>query len=246
MNVLHEFSRFAKQYNSSNIIQNQVAQELLSKLEEGHCDTIIDVGCGSGAIYKKLLDNNIKFSNFMALDFSMEMLELHPSSPNIQKIAFNFNSIEDFNKIKREDNRLIISSSALQWSDNLDVTLKEISRLGNSFYFSFFTSNTFSTIHKIGNISSPIYSKEKILERLNLYYNFSYELKNYQLKFEDTRSMFRYIKQSGLNGKGNRLNYREIKKIMELYPYKYLEFEVLFVVGSVKTDPKDNLKISHP
>jgi malonyl-CoA O-methyltransferase len=236
MNVLHEFSRFAKQYNSYNIIQNRVAQELVFKIEKNYYNSIIDIGCGSGAVYKNLVNRDIKFSEFTALDFSTEMLNLHHSSKNITKKSFDFNSIEDFNKLKKQDNQLIVSSSALQWSEDIAWTLKEISRYGDEFHFSLFTSNTFATIHKIGNIHSPIYSKEELLEVFTQYYNFSYEIKNYQLKFNNTPSMFKYIKQSGVNGKGNKLTYKEIKRIIDIYPYDYLEFEVLFVVGSVKTD----------
>lgn len=235
MNVVHEFSRFAKQYNSHNIIQNRVAKELVSKIDKNYYASIVDIGCGSGAIYKNILNSDIEFSKFIALDFSTEMLELHPVSSIIKKNIFDFNNIENFKEsIKKVDNQIIVSSSALQWSQDIDVTLREMSLYGEKFYCSLFTSNTFSTIHKIANISSPIYSKEKILEVFSRYYTFSYEVKTYQLKFEDTRSIFKYIKQSGVNGKGNKLKYREMKKIIDIYPYDYLEFEVLFIVGSVK------------
>ncbi len=237
MNVIDEFSRFAKQYNSYNIIQDRVAKKLVSQIEKSHYKAIIDIGCGSGAIYQNLVNEEIEFSKFMALDFSTEMLKLHPSSQNIIKKSFDFNSIEDFKKLKKQDKQLIISSSALQWSEDITCSLKEISQYGDEFHFSLFTSNTFATIHKIGNIHSPIYSKEELLEAFTQYYNFSYEIKNYQLEFEDTPSMFKYIKQSGVNGRGNKLTYKEIKRIIDIYPYNYLEFEVLFVNGSVKTDP---------
>ncbi len=240
MNVLHEFSRFAKQYNSYNIIQNRVAKELVSKIDKRFYTSIVDIGCGSGTIYHNLLNCDIEFSEFIALDFSIEMLKLHPSSKNIKKKSFDFNSMEAFKELKVADSSLIISSSALQWSNDIELTLREISLCGETFYFSFFTSNTFKTMHNIVNLHSPIYSKEKILDTLHRYYHFSYEVKNYQLNFKDMRSMFKYIKQSGVNGKGNKLTYREIKKIMDVYPYDYLEFEVLFVVGSAKPTTKIN------
>ena len=242
MNVLHEFSRFAKQYNSYNIIQNRVAKKLVSMLSKKKYETITDIGCGSGAIYKRLISNDVKFSRFKALDFSKEMLELHYSANNIQKIPFDFNRVEDFNLLNSTKEELIISSSALQWSKNIEITLEQIVSTGEEFYFSFFTSNTFKTLHEIADISSPIYSKEKILEVLKKYYIISFEIEEYQLKFKNIREMFKYIKKSGVNGEGNRLKYRDIKKIMSKYPYNYLEFEVLFVVGSVKP----TTKISRP
>ena len=236
MNVLHEFSRFAKQYNSHNIIQNRVAKELVSKIDKISYSSIIDIGCGSGAIYRNLLNSDIEFSKFIALDFSEGMLLLHPSAKNIEKISFDFNRIDDFKALNKIDNQLIVSSSALQWSQNIELTLKKISAYAEEFYFSFFTSNTFYTLHQIANITSPIYHKEQILKALTKYYIISYEIENYQLRFENVRLMFQYIKKSGVNGEGNKLKYGEIKKIMSAYPYDYLEFEVLFV-KAVPRDP---------
>ena len=237
MNVLHEFSRFAKHYDSYNIIQNRVAKSLVSMVSKSSYSTVIDMGCGSGVIYRNFLNSNIEFSNFIALDFSEEMLSQHPSSKNIQKLSFDFNCIEDFKQLNRVNNQLIISSSALQWSKNIELTLKEISSYGEEFYFSFFTSNTFYTLHKIANIKSPIHTKKVIFKALDKYYSISYEIKKYQLNFKSVRLMLQYIKKSGVNGKGNRLRYSEVKRIMRDYPYNYLEFEVLFV----KAVPRDQI-----
>jgi malonyl-CoA O-methyltransferase len=41
--------------------------------------------------------------------------------------------------------------------------------------------------------------------------------------------MFRYIKQSGVSGGERKLSYTQTKQLMENYPLKYLEFEVLFI-----------------
>ena len=61
------------------------------------------------------------------------------------------------------------------------------------------------------------------------YYNANFQLNSYQLEFETTREMFKYIKKSGVSGGEKQLSYRQIKQLMENYPLKYLEFEVLFV-----------------
>ncbi len=234
MNVIEQFSRFANLYETHNIIQSQVAKKLVDMIEYRDYKSIIDIGCGSGSIYKNIIKNSIKFKEFVVADLSTEMLEIHPSSSKIKKVSFDFNNINSFEDIGDDNYDMVISSSALQWSQDLDMTLKEISKLSDKFYFAFFTSNTFKTLHKTTRLKSPIYTKEFIEEHLNNYYNSSFEVMNYQLDFDSVYNMLRYIKQSGVSGGRKQLSYKEIKKVIEDYPLDYLEFEVLFVKATAK------------
>ncbi len=228
MNVIEEFSRFANLYDRYNTIQSRVAKRLTSKIDIKDYNRILDIGCGSGLVYKNII-KSIKFNEFVVLDFSKKMLDIHPTSKNIKKIYFDFNNREDFNTLKNSSYDFIISSSALQWSRDLDMTLKEISRLSNLFYFSIFTSGTFRTLHQTAGIKSPIYDKEYIEEVVNRYYITSFELINYRLKFSNIYEMLRYIKRSGVSGGKRQLSYMQIKDIIRNYPLNYLEFEVLFI-----------------
>jgi malonyl-CoA O-methyltransferase len=234
MNVIQEFSRFANLYETHNTIQSQVAQKLVSIIEPKEYKHILDIGCGSGAIYKNLVKIDIPFKKITVADFSKAMLSLHPSSNNIQKLFFDFNSIESFREVSHYKYDIVISSSALQWSQDLDTTLKEISKLSNRFYFAIFTSNTFKTLHKIGKVQSPIYSENYIKNSTLNYYNASFETVNYQLNFDSVYKMLRYIKQSGVSGGKKQLSYQEIKRVIKEYPLDYLEFEVLFIKATKK------------
>ena len=229
MNVIEEFSRFANLYETHNVIQQQVAKKLVDMIEYKDYKRILDIGCGSGSIYKNITKNSIKFEEFVVADLSEEMLDIHPSSSKIKKISFDFNNINSFEDIGDKQYDIVISSSALQWSQDLDMTLKEISKLSDKFYFSFFTSNTFKTLHKIAGVKSPIYSKDFIKKYINRYYNSSFELINYRLDFNSVYDMLRYIKRSGVSGGKKQLSYKEIKQVIEDYPLDYLEFEVLFI-----------------
>jgi len=234
MNVIEEFSRFANLYETHNIIQQQVAKKLVGMIEYKNYKRILDIGCGSGSIYKNITKNSIKVEEFIVADLSEEMLDIHPSSSNLEKISFDFNDINSFEYIRDKQYDVVISSSALQWSQDLDMTLKEISKLSDNFYFAFFTSNTFKTLHKIAGVKSPIYSKAFIKKHINRYYNASFELINYQLDFDSVYDMLKYIKQSGVSGGKKQLSYKEIKQVIADYPLDYLEFEVLFINAVAK------------
>ena len=223
------FSRFAHTYEQYNMIQAEVAKQLISMLDEKHYSTIIDIGCGSGAMIKNLKDNAIGFDNFIAVDLSEEMLALHPSGSNIIKHCVDFNTQESFANLSNDREALVLSSSALQWSKDMDLTLSCLSKYGKKAYFAIFTSGTFKTLHQSAGISSPIYNESEVSKAVSKYYDASFILQTYQLTFPNVKEMFRYIQKSGVGGGERQLGYQQMKRLMEEYPLDYLEFEVLFV-----------------
>jgi len=230
-NAIQEFSRSAHEYDSYNVIQAEVATALVKQLASYHFTTLIDMGCGSGEVYKNIEKHHICFENFIALDASTEMLAIHPSGEKIEKICADFNLAQTFEKIVLGEDSLLLSSSALQWSKNLDFTLFEISKKVSYVHFAIFTSNTFKTLHQTAQIISPIYSVEILKDSIEKYYDATFELKEYRLHFETVREMFNYIKKSGVSGGEQQLTYTQTKQLMKEYPLDYLEFEVLFVKG---------------
>jgi len=227
--AIKEFSRFAKAYDQYNIIQSEVAKTLVSSLPLHRYGTIIDIGAGSGKVYRNLLEQDISFERFIALDSSLEMLEVHPGDNCIDKVCGDFNKAETFMDLPVKEETLLLSSSALQWSRDLDFTISQLSALSDQAYFAIFTSNTFKTLHRHAGIDSPIYSTEVLKKTINIYYDASYEVRQYKLHFDSVHEMFRYIKKSGVSGGEKKLGYKETKALMKSYPLDHLEFEVLFV-----------------
>jgi len=220
-----EFSRFAYNYNSLNLIQKEVARYLISKIKPA--DSILDLGSGTGEVYKNI---DFQFDRFVAVDISENMCLLHPKDSKIEVLN------EDFEKTKAFDENfdLIISSSSLQWSKNLDDIFFKISKSSKNVAFAIFTSNTFKTLNQLANIESLIYSKEVLLEKLSKYYNFESEVKEYKLNFKDNLEMLRYIKKSGVSGGVKRLKFKDIKNLIDNYPLEFLEFEILYIFGKSK------------
>ena len=227
--VIKQFCRFAHQYNTYNTIQAIVAKTLVEKIYKKKYTSIVDIGCGSGEIYKNIKISHLFFDKFIALDSSKEMLALHPSDLKVDKYQLDFDDINNKIFTKSNEDSLLISSSAIQWSKNLDTLIMNLSSLVDKAYFAIFTANTFKTLHEIANLDSPIYSEDILKEVITKYYNANFQLNSYQLEFETTREMFKYIKKSGVSGGEKQLSYKQIKQLMKNYPLKYLEFEVLFV-----------------
>ena len=228
--AIKQFARFAHRYNDYNRIQAEVAKRLVREFSHEQYKHIVDIGCGSGEVYKNIKKNKIKFDSFVALDSSSEMLGFHPEDSFIKKFYADFNKIETFNALNTlEEETLLVSSSALQWSKNLDFLFEQLAKKSAKAYFSIFTANTFKSLHQLAGIPSPIYSANILKEVIQKYYNANFKLEEYRLEFETTMDMFRYIKNSGVSGGEKKLNYQQTKKLMNDYPLRYLEFEVLFV-----------------
>jgi malonyl-CoA O-methyltransferase len=234
MRASKEFSRFAESYKKYNIIQKKVAKELVSSLQNRSYNRVLDIGCGDGEIFKNLNKNHIQFNHLTAIDMAIGMLDIHPKESKISLIEGDFSIDETFHKLPFNRYDIAISSSALQWSPNLDTTLLNISKISNEISFAIFTSKTFSSLHKCADIKSPIYSEEYLKTKIERYFNAQYNSIDYKLYFETVYEMLRYIKISGVSGGESKLSYREIKQLIRDYPLNHLEFNVIFVRGNSK------------
>jgi malonyl-CoA O-methyltransferase len=229
-NVIEQFSRFAHHYNEHNVIQAKVAKALVSTVPNIEYKNILDIGCGSGEVFKNLQQYNISFQKLTVLDSSSSMLDIHPSHATITKIHTDFNNKDFLNTLPTQHYDIVLSSSALQWSNNLDFTLEKLAMLSNTLHSAIFTSGTFKTLHQLADITSPIYTAKTVQQKILKYYsNVTFTVHHYTLSFDSTREMFRYIKKSGVSGGEKKLSYKQTKYLMETYPLEYLEFEVLFV-----------------
>ena len=228
--IIKEFARFAHQYDTYNVIQAEVAKALVDRLPIQKYASILDIGCGSGEVYKNVLKKEIQFETFIALDASKEMLDLHPTEAKIRKYTADFNETKTYDKVEiLADEALLLSSSSLQWSKDLDFVFSQLSKKSSKAYFAIFTANTFKTLHQTAELRSPIYSEKVLKEVIQKYYQASFETQVYRLAFKTVRDMFNYIKKSGVSGGEQQLSYKQIKQLMRSYPLDYLEFEVLFV-----------------
>lgn len=227
MKISTEFSKYAQHYGSHNVIQNRVADKLLSHIK-GEPKKLLDLGCGRGAVCKGV---SWDYETFTGVDFAPGMLELHPSSQKIECFNGDFNDESLFETLLQNRYDYIISASALQWADDLENVFKDIKRFNAPVALAIFTSNTFKTLNETASLKSILRSKEEIDTLQKQYFKAAFEVVNYKLEFESTRDMFKYIKQSGVSGSRKVLNYKQTKQLMENYPVNYLEFEVAFIIS---------------
>lgn len=227
MSIDLEFSKFAHEYERYNIIQEQVADELIGLLDF-RPRNILDLGCGSGALAKRI---TWPVERFVGVDFAERMLQRHPKSASTECFLGDFDDPALYQKLLRYRFDCVLSSSALQWAKDLDFVFAQVARFKTAFCFAVFTSGTFETVHKEAGIDSPLRSADEVLTLVKKHLQCKHHLRNYRLSFQDNYEMFRYIKRSGVSGNRKILSYKDTKSLIENYPLDYLEFEVLFLYG---------------
>jgi len=225
MKVSKEFSKHASSYELHNVIQDRVAQRLLQGVRSKP-QNILDLGCGSGAICKKI---DWKYKRFIGVDFAPGMLELHPKSKKIEAIYGDFNDNTLFENLRTYSYDYIFSASALQWAQDLEKTFASIKSLNAPVALAIFTANTFKTLHQTASLNSLLLASDEVNKLQKKYFDADFEVVNYKLEFETTRDMFKYIKESGVSGSRKELSFKQMKKLMNEYPLNYLEFEVAFI-----------------
>lgn len=225
MNVHHEFSRHASQYETYNIIQTQVAKKLLAHTLNTP-RRILDLGCGSGMLYSHM---DWKVERFSGVDFSDAMLECHPKGDTIELILGDFNDPLLFEQLSLCHFDHIYSSSALQWAHDLESVLKSLVSFNTPMSLAIFTAGTFKTLHECAGVSPLLRSCNEVIAIAEKYLDAEYEVLHSTLVFDSVREMFRYIKHSGVSGGRRVLDFTQMKRLMETYPLNYLEFEVVFI-----------------
>ncbi len=223
----HEFSRYAAEYGSRNVVQRHVADKLISSTAD-HPKRILDLGCGSGTLCS-LIDWEVE--RFVGVDFSASMLEHHPKVSYVELILGNFNDPSLFERLGNERFDRIYSASALQWADDLDGVLKSLASLNTPMSLAIFTAGTFKTLHECAGVIPLLRSSDEVMAIAEKYLDARFEVLHTTLEFDSVREMFRYIKRSGVSGGRRVLDVAQTKALMRNYPLNYLEFEVVFITS---------------
>lgn len=229
MQERNQFSKYANEYKSYNIIQQICAKSLIREMKSKP-KNILELGCGSGQVFSNI---DWDFDKYLAIDSSKQMCEIHPKAENLTIKCLDFDSDDFFKEINKYNFDVVISSSALQWSKNLDRIILNLSKIAKEINAVLFTSNTFKTIQQLTNTKSPILDEDTIRKTFLKYFECEFETILYKLEFNNKKELFDYIKKSGVSG-SKELSFEKAKKLYKEYNLNYLEFEVIFVKTTSK------------
>lgn len=224
---IKEFSRHAHSYDLHKSIQKEVAQYLVAAISS-HPKTILDIGCGSGEVYKNI---SWEVEHFDGVDNALEMCQKHPTCKNVRIFHEDFES-DSLKEKLLPSYELIISSSALQWAQSIETMIAWSALTCKEGAYAIFTDKTFDTLYQLSGLKRFLPNASKLQKCFEQYFTCKHEVRTFQLGFKDNLSAFRYIKQSGVSGGKKQLSITQTKALIQNYPNDYLEFEVLFVWGT--------------
>lgn len=131
--IKKSFNRSASTYNQAAVLQHEVLSRLAERLDYINLEplTILDIGCGTGKGIKKLSKHYSK-AKVIGLDLSFNMLQQCKGEFGLFKKTRLMSADMEALPIKDARVDLIFSNLAIQWVNDLELTLKEFKRIGRS------------------------------------------------------------------------------------------------------------------
>ena len=124
--LVNHFKRRSKVYDQSSWVNNEmILNTILNGVDQNGSSLMraLDLGAGTGAVSRYILNNCTRPIDFYALDISEEMLK-HINDPRINTIVAPAEELPFID----DAFDLIVSRQCLHYSDNLDGVISEIRR----------------------------------------------------------------------------------------------------------------------
>lgn len=215
------FGRAAETYDAAAILQKQVREEMLSRLDlvKLNPQVILDAGCGTGSA-SYALQNRFKKSQVISLDFA------HPMLQKTRKVVGGnrlFGQLKNWVKgrqhhllcadieaipLANASAGLVWSNLAIQWCNDLDVALQEFHRVlqpEGLLTFSTFGPDTLRELRAATNQQSGHTSVSRFIDMHDIgdalvRAGFSapvLDVERFTLTYDDVKSVMRDLKSIG-------------------------------------------------
>ena len=145
------FNRAAKRYDKAAILQEEVLNRLLQRLNyiRHRPDKILDIGCGTGKGIRGL-QKIYPRARLVGTDIAREMLNQSRSSFRFLSKKRLVNADMEQMPFADRSFNLLFSSLSLQWSNDLASTLKEFARISEPGAMLLFSSFGPGTLRELG------------------------------------------------------------------------------------------------
>ena len=212
-----EFNNAYEIYDENAIVQESVAENLISLIkEDASYNNILELGCGTGIFTKKL----IKKINYRSMDLN----DIFDTKEYFNKEIYRKYLIGDMERMEFDSYSLVTSSSCLQWAKDLKELLKKISKCTDNFIFSIYISGNLKEIKEHFNISLDYLSMEEIERELSkLFLKVQCYEEELKIEFETPLLALKHLKNTGVTGIG-RAKISEVKN----FTSKSLTYKVAY------------------
>ena len=221
MNIRIElnFSKYAHVYDKNATLQNVMAGELSSFLPQNMPKKILEIGCGTGAFTKYLLDKPVQ--KIFLNDISEKMIEcmkLKMPLPPYSQIIVGNAELLNFQMVD-----MITANAVFQWFKDPKDSLRRLKsyiRPNGILVFSTFGPSSLTELRGIAGINSPaaLFSDNEwhnFIEEAGLILNTS-KKNSYTTFFSSTLELLRNLQQMGATPI-RMTSLKELRKLIKKY-----------------------------
>lgn len=236
--IEYSFHKHSSTYDEVAHVQRVSAEVLIELLQDFLPDftpkKILDVGAGTGTVTESLF-KIFPDSLFCVNDIASGMLS-QAKSKKIQNIKFLKG---DFETLDFEDHDLVVSNFALQWANNLDLTVKRLFSKTSVLAVTCLEDGSFDEWYRLLRsygivLPSKTYpSKEELDDQFRSLYGRSYhtQSREFKISFTSVVEFLEYLKLLGASASNIRIPLKTLKSIIENQNEIFsITYKVFFVI----------------
>jgi len=250
--IKRNFSRYAEYYDTYSSVQDQVGLELITNLNTGEFEKILDIGCGTGN-YTRLLRDKFPTATIMAVDICGKMIEV--AQCKLQDPRIEFVRADAETMAPTESFGLITSNACFQWFDNLEKAIASYKNLltnDGTILFSIFGPLTLCELSKsLGRlyeedvrIASDTFTGVSVLSEI-LRKNFGHVSINervFKKTYSSLLELLHTIKYTGTRGfglNGQSFSKSQITKLEKIYKEEFNNITATYQIFYCRAKRKD-------
>jgi len=227
--IEEKFKNSINFYDDNAIIQEKMAEKLVSLIKQKKFNNILEIGSYSGILTKKIIEK-FDFENYLAIDIVDSFEKIKNLSP---KINFQKADVEAFEIDEKFD--LIIANASLQWCNDFNFVIKKLKSFLNSngiLAFTTFVNDNFYEIKDVFNVSLNYKSINELEDMFSENAIIIQEI--YTLQFKSAFELLKHLKLTGVNAILEKcINFVELKKMMKALEDKYankLTYKPVYII----------------
>ncbi len=216
------FSKNSRSYHSAAVVQQKIVMrfcDLLKQFNTKKLNRILEVGCGTGFLSQRILEEN-KPAQFFLNDIKNEFYEELDELFSEQETTSYSYLAGDAEQLEfPEQLHAILSTSTIQWFHQPEQFFKKVNyhlEEHGVFAFSTFGENNYQEIRATLDLGLSYFEKKSLEKMLDAEFEILHsEEWQEQLFFHSPREVLKHIKNTGVNGVSNfcwnksKLNYFE-------------------------------------
>jgi len=196
--IRKNFSLSAPEYEEHAKLQKELADELFQSVQSLQPLRILDIGCGTGYLARRLAEKFSK-AEVIGMDIAPGMIEVAKQKNDLKNLTFETGDGESLS-FPKHFFELVVSNASLQWMDARKVfkAVIEVLKPKGHFIFNTFGPQTLFELKESGFQVNRFISVEEIKELIGIRFSIDkLDSKMAVQKFQSVKELVYHLKEIG-------------------------------------------------